>query len=184
MDSKLLLDHQRFFNHPESSFEGMSELGSLIDFKLFVWSLMTDLNDTIQTISPQLVENVDCKYFETTSKTFRNTMLSHSSTSEIFEELKQRVFSFIEVLKVIKAFQCPDLKSEHWESIESILGMRIETENGRSQPMIVQNLMSLSAHKFAKEVEQVALEAQNQNACKIKFESITLNGRRAYSINC
>jgi len=32
--------------------------------------------------------------------------------------------------------------------------------------------MSSPAHKFAKEVEQVALEAQNQNACKIKFGSI------------
>lgn len=173
VDIQTLIHEQRFFNHPESKFDGIVELGDLIQFKLMVWNVLAELIDATQEISSQLVEKVDFKYFEVLCQKFLGMISSQKLTSELFEGLQHRVKSFIDVLTIVRACQCPELKVEHWESIETILEIRIDRENAsHSHPFIVQSLFVSSAHKFSKEVLEIAREAQSQNACKIKFEDI------------
>jgi hypothetical protein len=172
--SLALINQQKFFNQPECHFDGIVELGILIQFKLTVWNLITDLNDAIQKLSPQLVEKIGLKHFDVLAKKFQEVISSQNAPFELFERLKLRVSAFLDTLRVVRACQCPDLKAEHWDKIEIILGIRIDRENmsGHSQPFTFQSLVTSSAHQNTKEVVEVAQEAQYQNACKIKFDGI------------
>ena len=111
-----------------------------------------------------------CSNYETIG---RRAAANLGDNGSAIQELITKVESFAESMRVVDYLKCPDLTNEHWQRIQYLFPE--ETFALQTQAYTLDQLLSIKAYKYEKQIREIQLEAINYRNLDLKIQEIIAN---------
>ena len=141
-------DFLRVLGQPEHNFSKVYEVREIIDILKNLWNALYSF------IGRRAAAN-----------------LGDNGTAII--ELITKVESFAESMRVVDYLKCQDLTNDHWARIQNLFPE--ETFALQGQAYTLEQLLSIKAYQFEKQIRDIQLEAINYRNLDLKIQEIILN---------
>ena len=169
-------DFLRVLGQPEHNFSKVYEVREIIDILKNLWKALlsfgVDCNEWKKTEFSHLdtKDILDkCSNYETIG---RRAAANLGDNGSAIQELITQVESFSESMRVVDYLKCPDLTNEHWQRIQSLFPE--ETFALQGQAYTLEQLLSIKAYQFEKQIREIQLEAINYRNLDLKIQKIIL----------
>ena len=111
-----------------------------------------------------------CSNYETIG---RRAAANLGDNGSAIQELITQVESFAESMRVVDYLKCPDLTNDHWQRIQNLFPE--DTFALQGQAYTLEQLLSIKAYQFEKQIREIQLEAINYRNLDLKIQEIIIN---------
>ena len=170
-------DFLRVLGQPEHNFSKVYEVREIIDILKNLWNALQSFGEDCENWKKTEFANLDtkdildkCSNYETIG---RRAAANLGDNGTAIQELISKVESFAESMRVVDYLKCPDLTNDHWQRIQNLFPE--ETFALQGQAYTLDQLLSIKAYQFEKQIREIQLEAINYRNLDLKIQEIIIN---------
>ncbi|MBO6243096.1 MAG: hypothetical protein J6O41_00795, partial [Clostridia bacterium] len=170
-------DFLRVLGQPEHNFSKVYEVREIIDILMNLWKALKSFGEDCETWKKTEFAALDtkdilekCSNYETIG---RRAAANLGDNGSAIKELITQVESFAESMRVVDYLKCPDLTNDHWQRIQNLFPE--ETFALQGQAYTLEQLLSIKAYQYEKQIREIQLEAINYRNLDLKIQEIILN---------
>ena len=170
-------DFLRVLGQPEHNFSKVYEVREIIDILKNLWNALLSFGEDCENWkktefnvlnTKEILEK--CSNYETIG---RRAAANLGDNGSAIQELITKVESFAESMRVVDYLKCPDLTNEHWQRIQYLFPE--DTFALQTQAYTLDQLLSIKAYKYEKQIREIQLEAINYRNLDLKIQEIIAN---------
>ena len=170
-------DFLRVLGQPEHNFSKVYEVREIIDILKNLWNALYSFSEDCENWKKTEFAALDtkdilekCSNYETIG---RRAAANLGDNGTAIIELITKVESFAESMRVVDYLKCQDLTNDHWARIQNLFPE--ETFALQGQAYTLEQLLSIKAYQFEKQIRDIQLEAINYRNLDLKIQEIILN---------
>ena len=170
-------DFLRVLGQPEHNFSKVYEVREIIDILKNLWKALQSFGEDCENWKKTEFSALDtkdilekCSNYETIG---RRAAANLGDNGTAIQELINKVESFAESMRVVDYLKCPDLTNEHWQRIQNLFPE--ETFALQGQAYTLDQLLSIKAYQYEKQIREIQLEAINYRNLDLKIQEIIMN---------
>ena len=170
-------DFLRVLGQPEYNFSKVYEVREIIDILKNLWNALLSFGEDCENWKKtefNVLNTKDilekCSNYETIG---RRAAANLGDNGSAIKELISKVESFAESMRVVDYLKCPDLTNEHWQRIQYLFPE--DTFALQTQAYTLDQLLSIKAYNYEKQIREIQLEAINYKNLDMKIQEIILN---------
>ena len=176
-NAEIYNDFLRILGQPEYNFSKVYEVREIIDILKNLWNALLSFGEDCENWkktefsalnTKEILEK--CSNYETIG---RRAAANLGDNGTAITELITKVESFAESMRVVDYLKCPDLTNDHWQRIQYLFPE--ETFALQTQAYTLDQLLSIKAYKYEKQIREIQLEAINYKNLDMKIQEIILN---------
>ena len=170
-------DFLRVLGQPEHNFSKVYEVREIIDILKNLWTALQSFGEDCENWKKTEFAALNtkdildkCSNYETIG---RRAAANLGDNGTAILELIKNVESFAESMRVVDYLKCPDLTNDHWQRIQNLFPE--ETFALQGQAYTLEQLLSIKAYQFEKQIREIQLEAINYRNLDLKIQEIIMN---------
>ena len=170
-------DFLRVLGQPEHNFSKVYEVREIIDILKNLWTALQSFGEDCEKWKKTEFSALDtkdildkCSNYETIG---RRAAANLGDNGSAIQELITQVESFAESMRVVDYLKCPDLTNDHWQRIQNLFPE--DTFALQGQAYTLEQLLSIKAYQFEKQIREIQLEAINYRNLDLKIQEIIIN---------
>jgi dynein heavy chain len=170
---KLINDQQRFLEIPETSFDTLDQV-LLIDFNLKkkLWNGLRDWNRLTENWVGTVFREIDVENIQNQVDEYDKIALqcvNGLEGNELTAVFQEAVEAMKSTMPVVSYLRNENLQDRHWEKINEVLKMTIDTQNDE---FTLQSLIDLDVKQNKDEIGEIALRASKEAELQRLFDKV------------
>ena len=170
-------DFLRVLGQPEHNFSKVYEVREIIDILMNLWKALLSFGEDCEKWKKTEFAALDtkdilekCSNYETIG---RRAEANLGDNGTAIQELITKVESFAESMRVVDYLKCPVLTNDHWARIQNLFPE--DTFALQGQAYTLDQLLSIKAYQYEKQIREIQLEAINYRNLDLKIQEIIAN---------
>ncbi|XP_050527915.1 dynein axonemal heavy chain 6-like [Daktulosphaira vitifoliae] len=159
--SNLYKSYQKFFRVEVTKFDLLEEASEAVRLRILLWDSLDEWDKNIQCWEEDNFQNLDVEKvnaFLALNLKYLMQFKKGLSDCELINTLKEKVYSFKDIMPTIITLRNPDLRVQHWHKIEQLLGVKFP----QNEPLTLEMLKEYDTFTYSSSLAEISGQASSE----------------------